>query len=492
MDQPPSPPPNEEAGATLTAAQRAVTLVGALLGMFLAALDQTIVSTAGPKIILDLNISPTLYDWLSSSYNLASTLLIPMWGKLSDIKGRRPIMLAGIAIFLAGSLGCALSPGFVTLIGFRALQGAGAAALFTSAFAVIADLFPPAVRGKYTGMFAAMWGLSSVIGPVLGGLITDALSWHWVFLVNLPVGFIAIAFIAAKMPKLGGGLASRIDFPGLAALCAAVIPLLLALTFGRATMAEGSAELPSAAHWGDPLVIALFIAAAAGLALFLRVQRHSAHPIIDLGFFAEPVFRWGTLATALVGMAFFTGILFAPLFMQRVGGLSPTAAGFVLMPLTLGIVAGNIASGQLASRLGRTKPLLVISVGALCLANVWLALTIDSAISANEMKVKLAVLGLAIGPSLPLFTLAIQNGMPSRVVGSVTASVTFFRQIGSTIGTALSGAVFGALLTSHADLGTPEAMTRAVSAVFWVGGALTGLALLATIKMPGRELRKHN
>ncbi|MEZ4360549.1 MAG: MDR family MFS transporter [Kofleriaceae bacterium] len=482
--------PADGAPAALTSAQRSLTLLGVLLGMFLAALDQTIVSTAGPRIIEDLHISPTLYDWLSASYNLASTLLVPIWGKLSDVKGRRPILLVGIAIFLLGSLGCALAPEFLTLVGFRAVQGAGAAALFTSAFAVIADLFPPAVRGKYAGILAAMWGISGVIGPVLGGVITDALSWHWVFLVNLPLGALAIVFIALQMPRLGGGLPGRIDLRGVLALASAVVPLLLALTLGRSSVAEGA--LPTASRWGDPIVLALFAAASAGLALFIRSQARAEHPIIDLAFFREPVFRWGTLATGLVGMAFFASILFAPLFMQEVRGASPTDAGLVLMPLTLGIVSGNILSGQLASRLGRYKGLLVGSVAVVCAANAWLAFTLDSAITAGEMKVKLALLGLTLGPSLPLFTLAIQNGMPARAVGTVTASVTFFRQMGTTIGIAISGAVFGAVLTSSAGASPAEAMTRALAAVFWVGAGITFLALLVTLRVPGHELRKHH
>ncbi len=491
-------PPSAEAptasaapSAALTPAQRTATLIAALLGTFLAAIDQTIVSTAGPEIIRDLGISPTLYDWLSSSYNLASTVLVPVWGKLSDIKGRRPILLAGIGVFLVGSLGCALAPGFGTLVAFRAVQGAGAAALFTSAFAVVADLFPPAVRGKYTGMFAAMWGISSVIGPLLGGIITDSLSWHWVFLVNLPVGAIAIGFIVARMPQLGGGRPAHIDLVGVFTLCTAVVPLLLALTFGRATAHEQPGVIPEA-HWGDPLVLALLAAAVAGCVTFVMVQKRSRHPIIDMAYFREPVFRWGTLATSLLGMAFFTGILFAPLFMQRVVGKSPTDAGLVLMPMTLGLVAGNILSGQLASRLGRYKSLMLISVAALAGAFLWLALTLEQSISSTEMMIKMALLGLAMGPSLPLYTLAIQNGMPAHSVGAVTAAVTFFRQIGSTVGTALAGAVFGAVLTSAAGVSDGEAMTRAVIAVFWVGGGLSLLALIVTLVMPNHELRKSH
>ncbi len=497
MEAPPVPEapagasPPARPRAELTSAQRTATLIAALLGVFLAAIDQTIVSTAGPEIIEDLGISPTLYDWLSTSYNLASTVLVPVWGKLSDIKGRRPILLTGISIFLIGSLGCAVAPGFGTLVVFRAVQGAGAAALFTSAFSVVADLFPPAVRGKYTGMFAAMWGISSVIGPLLGGIITDSLSWHWVFLVNLPLGAVAIGFIIARMPKLGGGLPSRIDLAGLLALCAAVIPLLLALTFGRAGTSETPGAIPTA-HWGEPLVVALTVAAVLGAVTFVVVQKRSRFPIIDMSYFRVPVFRWGVLSTFLLGMAFFGGILFAPLFMQRVVGKSPTDAGVVLMPMTLGLVAGNVMAGQLSSRLGKYKMIMLIAGVVLVAAFVWIAATLDPRVTSGEMMLKMAVLGLALGPSLPLYTLAVQNGMPPQSVGSVTAAVTFFRSIGSTIGAAVAGAVFGAVLSSHAALPQGEAMTRAVAAVFWVGGGLSLLALLATFALPEHELRKSH
>lgn len=476
--------------SALTSSQRVATMIAALLGTFLAALDSTIVSNAGPAIIRDLKISPTLYDWLTTAYFLGTTVFIPVWGKASDIKGRRPILLAGIGVFLLGSLGCALSPGFVTLVLFRGLQGIGAAALLSTPYAVIADLFPPAVRSKYTGLFAAVWGLSAVIGPLLGGIITESLSWQWVFLVNLPIGALAVGFIVARMPALGGGLAARIDVRSVLALCAAVIPLLLALTFGRAGGAEEAGVIPPS-RWGEPLVLALLAGSVLGIALFVVVQRKSPSPVIDLRHFKTPVFRWSTLSTSILGMAYHAGVLYAPLFMQRVLGKSPTDAGLVLIPLSLGVVLGNIAAGQIASRRGHYKPVMLFAAALGVATLSWLALSLEQGVSTTMLTVQVALLGLSLGPQVPLYVLAIQNGMPKQLTGSVTGSATFFRLIGVTLGTAIFGVVFAAVFTSQGAAVLPaQAMTRAVTAVFWLGAAQTAVALVTTLLIPALELKK--
>jgi EmrB/QacA subfamily drug resistance transporter len=481
-------------GASLTASQRAFTLTAVLLGTLLSALDQTIVATAGPQIIADLKVSPGLYDWIASSYSLASTVLVPVWGKLSDLHGRRPVLLAGLITFLLASLGCGLAPNFLALVAFRALQGAGAASLLTTALAVTADLYPPAVRGKYNGLFAAVWGLSSVLGPLLGGIITDVASWHWAFLLNLPIGAVALAFIVAKMPRLGGGLAakagSKIDLLGVALLCAAAVPLLLGLTLGRGELERDALAVHM--RWGDPLVLGLLGAGVAGTFAFLASQRRSRSPILDLAYFAEPVFRWGIVGTAAIGMAIFSGILFAPLFMQRVVGASSTGAGLIMMPLTLGLVIGNITSGQLVSRGVPYKPLMLAAAVGQVLSFTALAATLSPTVTTRTMMIEMALLGLTMGPLPPLLALVIQNSLPVRTIGSGTAVVTFFRQIGSTLGMAINGALFAGMLTLHAARPIAEAMTKAVAAVFWLGAGLSLVTLVATIALPQRELRKSH
>jgi EmrB/QacA subfamily drug resistance transporter len=465
-------------------------LIAVLLGTLLSALDQTIVTTAGPKIMAELHVSPSLYDWISSSYSLASTVLVPVWGKLSDIYGRRSVLVAGMLVFLFGSLGCGLAHGFTSLVLFRAVQGAGAASLLTTALAVTADLFPPAVRGKYNGLFAAIWGVASVLGPLAGGLITDHASWHWTFLVNLPIGAVALGFVVAKMPQLGGGLPARVDGLGVLTLCLATVPLLLALTLGRGELGGDTAVLHT--RWGDPRVLALLALACVGIGAFFEVQRRSRFPVIDLRYFEAPVFRWGIIGTAAFGMAAFSSIIFTPLFMQYALGKSSTQAGLLLTPLPVGLVIGNVASGQLVSRLGHYKGLMIGAASGAVVVHAALAFWLGPEMSDRGIMIALGLLGLTIGPILPLFALAIQNGMPTRELGSSTAVVTFFRQIGSTVGMAVNGALFAAVLSRHADQPAAAGFTRAVSAVFWLGAALCAIGLAATIALPGHPLRKSH
>jgi EmrB/QacA subfamily drug resistance transporter len=490
-----APPPSAatlDPHPELTPVQKTLTLVAVLLGMFLAALDQTVVSTAGPRIQDDLGLPPGLYDWLTASYMVCSTVMVPIYGKLSDMHGRKPVLLAGMSIFLLGSIGCAAAGSWEVLLVARGVQGLGSAALFTMAFAVLADLFAPAVRGKYTGLFGAVWGISSVIGLPLGGFLTEALSWHWVFLINLPIGLVAIGFVVTRMPRLGGGRARALDLPGVLALVGFVVPFLVGLSLGRGGTSEGAG---GDASWADPRVLGLLALAAVGAVAFVLVERRAADPILDLSFFRHRIFAWGNAAVFVTGAAFFAGIVFLPLFLVHVVGMSATSAGGALMPLTLGLVAGNVLSGQAVTRLGRYKPLLVGSLLALIGAYAMMALTLGPGSTALGVTMKMVVVGIALGPSMPLYTLAIQNGMPPQQVGVVTSTVTFSRQIGSTIGLAVLGSAFGSVLHSRMGAGPaafPQAITSATRAVFWVGAVMAGVALLLTFMLPELPLRRTN
>lgn len=425
----------KDAEFDLTTREKVFTIVGTLLAMFLAALDQTIVGTAGPAMQRDLHIAPSLYPWITTAYLVASTVMVPIYGKLSDLFGRKPILLTGVVIFLLGSLACGVSQTTWALIASRAFQGVGSAALYTSAFAVVADIFAPAERGKYQGIFGAAFALSSVIGPLLGGFLTDTLSWHWVFFVNLPLGAIAISFIVAKMPMLKRPRTTkpRIDWLGAFALLVAVVPFLVALSLARGA---------GTTRW------VLLGISVVGLIAFLAVEGRADEPLLDLRLFQNKIFAVGNLATFILGAAFLGAIVFLPLFMVNVVGLSATAAGLTMTPLTFGIVAGNIGSGQIVARVGKYRPLMIIGNLILLAGYALLAFTLRPDSTMGEVTVKMVVLGLGMGPSIPLYTLAIQNAVQPRELGVATASVTFFRQIGSTLGVTALGAVFALTLVS--------------------------------------------
>lgn len=446
----------------LTRQQKVFTIVGALLGMLLAALDQTIVATAGPQIQKDLHIEPSLYAWITTSYLVASTVFVPIWGKLSDAVGRRTVLVSGIIIFLLGSLLCGISQNTLQLILFRAVQGVGSASLFTSAFAVVADLFAPAERGKYQSIFGSVFGLSSVIGPLAGGFITDNFGWHWVFFVNLPLGAIALTFIFARMPALKReGARLSLDYLGALALMVFTVPLLVALSLGRRVVKEGETGF----LWSSPQILGMFAAAAVGLIVFMLIERSAKDPILDLTLFRNRTFTIGNLAAFVSGGAFLGAIVFLPLFMVNVVGLSATNSGLTITPLTMGIVAGNVLSGQLVTKLGRYKGLLLGSLVILCGAFAVMAFTLTPHSTQGEVTLKMILCGIGLGPSIPLFTLAIQNAVQPQRIGVATSAATFFRQMGSTIGVAILGTVFGASLASSLSIHMEEA-TKDVPAEF--------------------------
>ncbi|WP_119316224.1 MDR family MFS transporter, partial [Calidithermus terrae] len=423
----------------LTPQERLFTLLGTLLGLLLAALDQTIVATAGPAIQRDLSIEPSLYVWITTAYLVTSTVFVPIYGKLSDLYGRKPVLITAISIFLLGSLLCGLAQSAVQLILFRALQGLGSAGLFTTAFAIIADIFPPAVRGRYTGLFGAVFGLSSVVGPLVGGFLTDNISWHWVFFVNLPVGAVALAFIVLRMPLLR--LSQRrpvIDYLGAAWLLVFTVPLLLALSLGKTQLSPGETGY----LWGSWQILGMFALALAGLAGFLLTERRVKEPILPLSLFANRTFAVGNAASFVLGAGFLAAIVFLPLFMVIVVGLSATNSGLTVTPLTFGIVFGNVISGQLVSRFGRYKPLMLAGIVVLAAAFIIMGFTLTPQSTQAEVTLKMILMGLGLGPAIPLYTLAVQNAVPPQMTGVASSSALFFRSMGSTIGVAVLGSIF--------------------------------------------------
>jgi EmrB/QacA subfamily drug resistance transporter len=418
-------------------------MAGTLLGMLLAALDQTIVSTAGPSIQRDLHIEPALYTWLTTAYLVSSAVMTPVWGKLSDLFGRRRILVQGILVFLVGSLLCGVSQTTNQLIGARVIQGLGGAALFTTAFAVIADIFSPRERGRYAGLFGAVFGLSSVVGPLVGGLITDTIGWHWCFFINLPVGAIALGVILTRMPPLQSDVADRsIDFAGALFFGLAVVPLLIALSLGKVELREGDVGY----MWNSPQIMGMVGAAVVFSVVFFIVEKRARVPMIDMHLFGNRAFAVGNLASLVVGMSFLGAIVFLPLFMVNVVGASATRAGLTTTPLTFGIVFGNILAGQLSSRLGRYK---FIILGALVLQMIGfavMAFTLSPDVSSAGMAARMVLIGLGLGPAIPLFNLHISSSVEPRQIGAATSTATLARSLGSTMGIAIFGNIFGLTL----------------------------------------------
>ena len=451
---------------TLSDRDKTLTLVGILLALFLGALDQTIVSTALPKIVEDLK-GLDRFAWVATSYLLASTVLVPVYGKLADMYSRKSIELVAIGLFLAGSFLCGLAGEFGTLpilgdgmtqlIIFRALQGLGGAGLFSLTFIIIADLYPPSVRGRYQGFVGATFGIASVVGPWVGGLLTDfggniisgIEGWRWVFYVNVPFGALALWFILRRMPRLEPrGDKNPLDLVSASFLVLGLLPLILALQFDKN-------DIP----WSSPTTIGLFVAAAVFLALFVIRSLRSRDPILDLTLFTNRVFSTSMVATFFLGAAFLVTIIFLPLFMVNVLGVSATRAGVSLIPLSLGLVFGAILSGQLVSIIGRYRMIMLVGVVILGVGTVLLS-TMTSQIPYWQVTLYMVIVGVGIGPTLPLFTLAIQNAVEVRKVGQATSAIQFFRQIGGTVGAAVMGTILAtglaASFSSFGNDGAPE------------------------------------
>jgi EmrB/QacA subfamily drug resistance transporter len=456
----------------LTQQQKTFTLIGAFLGVLLAALDQTIVSTAGPTIQKALSIDNSLYSWITTAYLVASTVMVPIYGKLSDLYGRKPILLIGIGIFLLGSFLCGFANSAAFLIIARGIQGLGSAALFTSALSIISDMFPPAERGKYSGLFGAVFGLSSVVGPLVGGFLTDNISWQSNFYVNLPVGAIALFFIITKMPNLNiTQNKPTIDYLGAFWLIVGIVPLLLGLSLGKTETRAGELGF----LWTSPEILGLFALAIIGIVAFIITERRAKDPLLDMGLFKNSTFAIGNAAAFVIGMGFLGAIVFLPLFMQRVVGVSATSSGFASIPLVMGLVVGNILSGQLVSRFGRYKPLMLIGLMIMVLGFGIAGFTLTVNSTYWEVFFKMIVMGLGLGPSIPLFTLAIQNAVSPTKIGVATASATFFRQMGSTIGVAILGSVFANVLSGDLKSKTEAIkadLPAAMQAQFSSGGGI--------------------
>lgn len=405
-------------------------LIAIMLTLFLSALDQTIVGTALPRIVTDLS-GNQYYVWVVTVYLLAATVSGPIYGKLSDLFGRRPMMMIGVSLFLFGSLLCGLSQDMTQLIVFRGIQGLGAGAIFPISLAVIGDLFSPRERGRYQGLFGAMFAVASIIGPALGGFLTDTISWHWVFFVNLPLGALALFVLWRLLPSVRHPEAVRsIDYLGAAVFAAAIVPFLIGLTNKQT------------GEWTDPLVGGLILFGVVLGVAFVWIESRAEEPLIPLSLFRSRAFSASIAATMLVTFGFFGAIIFLPRWFQFVQGSSATISGYQMLPLMAGVLGSSIGSGLIVSRTGRYK---WMTVGAMLFSaiGIYFMTTITAETPIPLVWLWMFITGIGIGPSFAVFTIVVQSAVPQRMLGAGTSALTFFRQVGGSIGLAIAGTIFG-------------------------------------------------
>ncbi|HEV2250568.1 MAG TPA: MDR family MFS transporter [Candidatus Limnocylindria bacterium] len=474
----------------LTRTQRVVVTIGVLMGMLLASLDQTIVGTALPRIAAELN-GLAAYAWVGTAYLVASATMVPIAGRLGDLFGRKLFIVVGMAGFLGASALCGLSQTMLELIVFRGIQGLFGGILMSSVFAVVADLYPPKVRAKMQGIFSGTFALAAVIGPTLGGVLTDTLGWRWVFYINLPLGVTALAVIVRGMPAVRTTASRRdIDVFGALTLAATVIPLLTALSLSRDH------------DWTSPLVIALVAFAIVALAVFVWIERRERHPIIPFGLFRVPAFTTAIVVGFFSAVGMFGVSLFVPLVYQGELGLTASASGKLVTPMTLGMLVGSVATGQLISRLDGYR---FIGTGGVALQAVgmWLLAQVGPGSAEADVVRDIVLIGVGTGFAMPLYQNALMSAVPLTVVGVASSQLQFWRQMGATASLALLGTILSHRLArsgvgADSELGgitVPIAARAAISVAlhdaFLVATGLIGIALVASLFMRDVPLRGH-
>jgi EmrB/QacA subfamily drug resistance transporter len=477
---------------------------GLMLVMLLASLDQTIVSTALPTIVGDLGGLQHL-SWVVTAYLLAITVVTPLYGKLGDLYGRKVVLQGALVVFLIGSALCGLAQSMTELIAFRAIQGLGGGGLMVSAQAAIGDVVPPSERGKYTGLFGAVFGVSSIAGPLIGGFLTTHISWRSIFYVNLPLGAVALVVLAAALPSVPERRRHAIDYAGTLLLAIGLSALILMTTLGGNTYA-----------WSSPEIIGMGVVGVLALLALTRVEKRAAEPILPPALFHNRVFVVCSAVGLVVGFALFGALTYLPLFQQVVRGLSPTASGLQMLPVMGGLLVSSIISGQVISRTGRYK-LFPIAGTAVAALGLYLLSSLDATTGSGVAALHMLVLGLGLGMVMQVLVLATQNAVPYEQLGVATSGATLFRSIGGSLGTAVLGAIFSGRLSAElssklppgtagsasgsvnparlAELPPPvhdayiTSFTDALHVVFLVATAVVLVAFVLTWLIPERPLR---
>lgn len=455
--------PEAPAGADLSKRAKQGIILAIMMALFLGALDQTIVGTALPQIITDLS-GANLYTWVVTIYLLASTVTVPIYGKLSDMYGRKPLLLTGVGLFLIGSVLAGLSQNIEQLIIFRGIQGLGAGALFPIALATIGDLYSAKERGRYQGLFGAVFGLASLIGPALGGWLTDTFSWHLIFYVNLPIGLISIAIIMIELPTIKGRANQKIDILGAFVFAAGIIPVLIGLTNVQTNA------------FATPEVAGLISLGLVLLGLFLFIEARVEEPIIPLELFRNQTFAAAAAASFFASVGFFAAIIFLPRYFQTVLGESATSSGYATLPLLLGVIISSVAAGQMVARRGRYKTLILGAILMIAAASLLLT-NIKADTDPWLLRLWMFLAGLGIGPTLSVFTIVVQNAVPFKFLGAATSNLTFFRQVGGSVGLAIVGSYFGGQLATNIPAELEKAAPAGTFTPFFtaIGGNLEQL-----------------
>jgi EmrB/QacA subfamily drug resistance transporter len=446
---------------------------GLMLVMLLAALDQTIVATALPTIVGDLGGLSHL-SWVTSAFLLAQTAVTPIYGKLGDLYGRKRVLQSAVLVFLAGSALCGLADGMTELIAFRAVQGLGAGGLIVLVQAVIGDVVPPRERGKYQGLFGAVFGVASIAGPLLGGIIVQAISWRWIFYVNLPLGAVALVVLGRTLPRTKGRSRPVIDYLGAGLLAAALSAIVLVASLGGTTW-----------RWGAAQTILVAIAGIVLLICFGFVERRAVEPVLPPELLRDRVFAVGGGLSLIVGFALFGSVTFLPLYFQTVTAATPSGAGLRLMPMMAGLLVMSITSGQLISRRGRYRMFPIVGTAVMALG-LFLLSQLDVGTSTLESTIYLLILGIGLGCTMQVLVLAVQNAVSFDVLGAATSGVTLFRGIGGSLGAAVFGSIFSSRLASSLKGFLSGPMAHQIGS----GGRLTG-AQVEHLPVAARSLYEH-